>query len=66
MRAPVSGTSACSALVKHKWATISISHANAGLPGADRRLRATTAAQMERPVATNSATTYAGNAQGTA
>ena len=65
IRADTSGTSAWSAVVRHQWATLSISQENAGPPGAERRLRATTAAQMESPVATNSASTYEGSAQDT-
>jgi hypothetical protein len=42
-----------------------MSHENAEPPGADRRLRATTAAQIDSPVATNNATTYVGRAQDT-
>ena len=57
IRADTSGTSAWSAVVRHQWATLSISHEKAGPPGAERRLLATTAAQMESPVATNSAST---------
>ena len=57
IRALTSGTSAWSAVVRHQWATLSMSQENAEPPGADRRLRATTAAQIDNPVATNNATT---------
>ena len=65
MRASTSGTSAWRAVVRHQWATLSISQENAGPPGAERRLRATTADQIESPVATKSAATYEGSAQDT-